>query len=279
MASFRHQSLRFHYLDRGQGLPLVLQHGLGGSAQLVCSLVRPPQGVRLISMDARGHGQSDPPLDAAQFNFYTFADDLRALLDHLGLQRAVVGGISLGAGVGLNLALRFPERVQGLVLIRPAWLNQPNPWNVRMFGLMARLLRAHGPERAQALFVQTEEYRETLRRYPDTARSLALQFTGPHAQWAAARLEAFAQAVPWPDRKALGTIHVPTLVLANRLDPVHPFEVGEALARAIPGAELREITSKSVNAPQHTRDVQRHLEEFLRRHFSPGPGAASPAAG
>lgn len=267
MPSFSHQSLRFHYLDRGQGLPVVLQHGLGGSAQLVCSLVRPPPGARLISMDARGHGQTDPPLDPAQFNFYTFADDLRALLDHLGLERAVVGGISLGAGVGLNLTLRYPDRVQGLVLIRPAWLDRPNPWNVHMFGLMARLLRKHGPERARALFLQTEEYRQTLAQYPDTAQSLALQFTGPHAPWAAARLEAFAQAVPWPDRQALSSIRVPTLVLANRQDPVHPFEYGEALARAIPGAELHEITPKSVNAVQHGRDIQRHLEEFLRRQF------------
>lgn len=271
MPSFRHQSLRFHYLDRGQGLPVVLQHGLGGSAQLVCGLARPPLGVRLISMDARGHGQTDPPLDPAQFNFYTFADDLRALLDHLGLERAIVGGLSLGAGVGLNLALRFPERVQGLVLIRPAWLDRPNPWNVRMFDLMARLMRKHGPERGRALFLQSDEYRQTLQQFPDTARSLALQFTGPYAQWAAARLEAFARAVPWPDRSGLTRIRVPTLVLANRLDPVHPFELGEELARCIPGAELREIASKSVSALQHGRDVQRHLEDFLRRHFDLRP--------
>ena len=63
---------------------------------------------------------------------------------------------------------------------------------------------------------------------------------------------------------------MPTLVLGNRLDPIHPFEYAEDLARAIPGAELREITSKSISLEQHGADVQRHLDDFLRRRFSGG---------
>lgn len=267
MPTFRHQSIRFHYLDRGAGLPLVLHHGLGGSAQLLCSLLRPLTGVRLIAPDARGHGQTDPPTDPAQFNFYTFADDLRALLDHLGLDRAVVGGMSLGAGVALNLALRFPARVQGLVLIRPAWLDRPHPWAAHMFELMARLLRQHQPPQARALFLQTEEYRQTLQQYPDTARLLALQFSAPQPQWAAARLEAFARAVPWPDCADLKAISAPTLVLGSRLDPIHPFESAQQLARAIPSAELHEMTTGPLDSPQHSHELHLHLSQFLQRHF------------
>jgi pimeloyl-ACP methyl ester carboxylesterase len=174
----------------------------------------------------------------------------------------------MGAGVALHLALHFPERVLGLVLSRPAWLDAPHPWNVRMFGLVARLLREHGAKRGQELFKQTEEFRETLRQWPDTANSLALQFSAPRAEESAAKLEAFAHDVPSHDRREWARLRVPTLVLANRLDPVHPFEFGEELARRIPGAVFQEITSKSVSVIQHGRDVQRHLEEFLRRHFA-----------
>jgi pimeloyl-ACP methyl ester carboxylesterase len=56
---------------------------------------------------------------------------------------------------------------------------------------------------------------------------------------------------------------VPTLVLGNQLDPIHPFEYAEALARAIPGAEFGEITSKSVSVPRHQAEVQQALERFL----------------
>jgi hypothetical protein len=56
---------------------------------------------------------------------------------------------------------------------------------------------------------------------------------------------------------------VPTLVLANRRDPIHPFEYGEALAQAIPGAEFKELTSKSVSRERHESEVQQFLEYFL----------------
>ena len=64
------------------------------------------------------------------------------MLNHLGLTRAVVGGISMGAGMALNAATRYPERVAGLVLARPAWLDRPMPRRtVRLFDLLAGLLR------------------------------------------------------------------------------------------------------------------------------------------
>jgi hypothetical protein len=58
---------------------------------------------------------------------------------------------------------------------------------------------------------------------------------------------------------------VPTLVLANHHDPIHPWEFGQELAREIPGALLREITAKSLNLEQHTRDVQAALDTFFER--------------
>ena len=62
----------------------------------------------------------------------TLADDLIGLLDHLGIEQAVIGGISLGAAVAVNVALRYPERVLGLVLSRPAWIDGPLPENVAL---------------------------------------------------------------------------------------------------------------------------------------------------
>ncbi len=65
------------------------------------------------------------------------------------------------------------------------------------------------------------------------------------------------------------TINVPVLVLANRQDPIHPFEFGETLAREIPNAEFNELTPKSVSVDRYRMDVQRFLLEFLAKHFAP----------
>src|SRR5262249_57034897 len=99
--------------------------------------------IRLLCLDARGHGQTQPLGDPSALTFDVFADDLVALLDCLGIGQAIIGGISMGAGVALNIAVRYPERVAGLVLSRPAWLDGPMPpENVARYAAIARLLRA-----------------------------------------------------------------------------------------------------------------------------------------
>jgi pimeloyl-ACP methyl ester carboxylesterase len=189
-------------------------------------------------------------------------------MDHLQIPRAIVGGISMGAAIALNFALRYPDRVLGLVQSRPAWLDAPNPWNARMFSLIADLIRAHGRVKGKQVFLLTEDYHETLRRWPDVAASIAAQFDNPQVEASAFKFERIITDTPSRDRREWAGIRVPTLILANRRDPVHPYEYGEVMARLIPGAQLRELTSKSVSLEQHNADVQRHVEEFLKRHFA-----------
>jgi pimeloyl-ACP methyl ester carboxylesterase len=261
-----HDLIDFHYEDTGSGVPFFFQHGLGADVSQPFGLFKPPAGIRLLAFDARAHGKTKPvgPLD--KIRLATFADDLLALMDQLNIQRSVVGGISMGAAIALNFALRFPNRVVGLVLSRPAWLDRPNPWNVHMFSLVARLIREHGPERGQVLFKETPEYAETLRSFPDVAKSLCGQFENPQARDHASSLDRIPRDTPCKDRQEWGFIRVPTLVLANRHDPIHPFDYGEVYARLIPGAEFKEITAKSISVEQHGRDVQRFIEDFLKRH-------------
>jgi pimeloyl-ACP methyl ester carboxylesterase len=270
MPTFNHHGIDFYYEDTGSGLAFVFQHGLGGDVTQPLGLFQPPTGVRLLAFDARAHGRTQPAGDLERLHFDTFAEDLLALLDHLHIDRAVIGGISMGAGIALNFALRFPQRTLGLVLSRPAWLDAPHPWNVRMFTLISGLIREHGAKKGQELFRQTDEFRDTLRQWPDAAHGLALQFDSPQAETNAVRLERIIKDSPCRDRREWASITVPTLVLANRLDPIHPYEFGEEYARLIPNAELREITSKSVSIERHGADVQRELEEFFRRHFAIG---------
>lgn len=266
MPYFSRDGITFHYRDTGgTGTPFFFQHGLGADVSQPFSLFLPGTGTRLIAFDARGHGATTPLGGAGELRFNRFADDLRELMDHLKISRGVIGGISMGAGVALNFVTRFPKRTLGLVLSRPAWLDRPHPWNVQIFSLISRLLNEHGAKAGQEKFRRTAEYHDTLERWPEVARSLAEQFESPHAQETACRLESIITDTPCADRSLWRAISVPTLVLANRHDPIHPWEFGEELAREIPGALLTEITAKSIDVDQHAKDVQAALESFLER--------------
>jgi pimeloyl-ACP methyl ester carboxylesterase len=142
MASFVSDGLHFNYAIRGVGPNAFLfQHGIGGTLAQPLRFLRPSDGkescldeelptgaqpFRLAAFDFRAHGAT-PLGDPEKLRLDVFADDLIAFLDHLQLQTAVLGGISMGAAVALQAALRYPERCQALVLCRPAWLNVPCP--------------------------------------------------------------------------------------------------------------------------------------------------------
>lgn len=102
----------------GNGEPVVvLGHGFGGSARNFRPQARAlSRSCRVILFDARGHARSDAPADADAYEPEHFVEDLRRVLDAAGVERAVVGGLSMGTGIALRFALRSPERVRGLLL-------------------------------------------------------------------------------------------------------------------------------------------------------------------
>jgi pimeloyl-ACP methyl ester carboxylesterase len=265
MPFFTHAGIHFHYRVTGEGTPFAFQHGLGGDVNQPFGLLQPPPGFRLLAFDCRAHGETRPLGPPEQISLAAFADDLLALLDRLGIGRCVVGGISMGAAVALNFAVRFPKRVRGLVLSRPAWLDGPMPRNVRVYAEIARLIRRHGARRGRELFQTSPDYLDTLRESPDAAQSLLGQFDHPRAEETVVKLERIPQDAPCRSLRELEALAVPTLVLANRQDPIHPYDYGETLARTIRGAEFGELTPKSVSKERHAADVQRRLTEFLLR--------------
>ncbi len=268
MPFMMHDGLAFHYREQGQGVPFIFQHGLGGDVNQTFGIFTPPPGFRLITMDCRAHGETRPLGDPLKLGFCAFADDLVTLMTYLNIRQAVVGGISMGAALALNLALRFPERVRGLVLSRPAWLDRPNPENLELMGVIAQLIRQYGAKGGLERFKRSPAYANVLRLSPDAANSLVGHFEHPRAEETVMKLERIPHDAPNHDWQEWASIRVPTLILANRQDPVHPFEYGERLAQVIPGAEFKELTPKSLSKELHIRDVQVAVEAFLVRHFS-----------
>src|SRR5258708_6138124 len=121
MQSFRHDGIDIAFLDEGEGEPIVLVHGFASNAQVnwvypgwVATLSK--AGRRVIALDNRGHGASSKLYDPAAYHSVRMADDVRALLDHLGLGRADVMGYSMGARITAFFAQVHPTRLRRAVL-------------------------------------------------------------------------------------------------------------------------------------------------------------------
>jgi pimeloyl-ACP methyl ester carboxylesterase len=121
MQRFRHDDVEIAYLDQGEGEPIVLVHGFASTATV--NWVNPgwvdvltKAGRRVLALDNRGHGASTKLYDPAAYHTDLMAEDVRALLDHLGLARADVMGYSMGARITAFLALQHPARVRSAIL-------------------------------------------------------------------------------------------------------------------------------------------------------------------
>jgi pimeloyl-ACP methyl ester carboxylesterase len=117
---------RLEYTEFGSGERwVVLVHGqlMPRSMHDPLARVLASHGNHVVTVDLLGHGRSDRPEDPREYSMTAFAEQVVGLLDHLGAERAVVGGTSLGANVSLEVAALAPERVQGLLLEMPVLDN------------------------------------------------------------------------------------------------------------------------------------------------------------
>lgn len=105
------------YEVHGDGPPLVLSHCLGGSRALWTQQIPALAAAhRLVLWDCRGHGESGAPAMRSAYAVMRFADDLAGLLDHLGIEKAHIGGLSMGGGISAGFAIAYPERVDRLII-------------------------------------------------------------------------------------------------------------------------------------------------------------------
>lgn len=250
---------------RGEGLPFLFLHGLGGSSTQGLGLLDPLEGVCQILPDLRGHGETElGPVE--ELSFSAMAEDVAALWRSRGLGRVVLGGISMGAAVAVAAALRFPDQVERLVLLRPAWTDAPMAERVRAwYRALAAALRKGSPAALEA----DPAFRE-IRTHEDTAAIFLNAFQDRASLRWPEKYELLPAQRPLGALAELGRLELPALILADRGDPIHPFSYAERYAAALPHSTLLEVPSKGTEYLAYRTAVNRALRNFLSDGRRPG---------
>jgi pimeloyl-ACP methyl ester carboxylesterase len=248
----------------GDGDPVVLLHGLTATRRYVVmgSRYLATHGRRLVPYDARGHGESDPAPERGAYEYSDLAQDLEAVLNGLGIERAAIAGASMGAHTAITFALSRPERVAALVLITPAFDASGRGDEFEEWDALADGLEHGGVEGfVEAWTPPADE------RWRETATLVVRQRLARHRnpQAVADALRVVPRSRPFESLDELERIDAPALVVGSRdeADPGHPLAVAQEYARRLPGARLLvEDEGKSPLAWQGAQ-LSRAIDEFL----------------
>jgi pimeloyl-ACP methyl ester carboxylesterase len=237
--SFTFDDDRLVYTTFGDGdRVVVLLHGQLMSRRMHAPLARQlaSTGYRVVTLDLLGHGDSDRPAESWRYSMTNWGSQVVALLDHLGVDEAVVGGTSLGANVTLEVSVNAPERMLGALVEMPVLDNAVVaglatfapllftarflPYAVRATAWAADLV----PQGRQWVDVVTD----ALHQQPEAMAAMV------HGLF-------FGRVAPPGTTRR--QIRLPTLVIGHRRDPVHPFGDADMLATEIAGATFVEANS------------------------------------
>lgn len=243
---------------QGTGLPVLFLHGLGADSSQCLAPFGSMPGIDLICPDMPGHGLSH----GSDFSFARFADLTIGLLDALGIESAVLGGISMGAAIALRAALQAPERVKGLVLVRPAWIDRAALPHLALVGRVGRWL-ATTPAGAGEKLAADPQYLAVARGNGAAAQSISGLLTRPQAIVSADVLSAMVHDRPFNRLSALDALTCSALVLANDDDPLHPTAVAQDIFAALPVAHYHLVPSRYGDPAIHFAALQSAIAAFL----------------
>ncbi|MNQ48515.1 3-oxoadipate enol-lactonase 2 [compost metagenome] len=231
MSYFENDGCQLHYEDFGHGMPVVLVHGLGSSTRdweyQVPALAA---HYRVIALDVRGHGRSDKPRE--RYSIAAFADDVAALIEHLGLIDVHLVGISMGGMIGFQLGVDRPELLRSLTIVNSGpevkahsprdYLELAKRWTLSRLLSLDSIAKALG--RLLFPLPEQEELRRKIEeRWPQNDKR--------------AYLSALDAIIGWGVRGRLGRILCPTLVITADRDYT-PVAKKEAYVREMPNARL-----------------------------------------
>jgi pimeloyl-ACP methyl ester carboxylesterase len=270
--SFTYDGHRLVFDEYGSGArPLVLLPGLLLPRTMHRNLATAlsERGNRVIVPDLLGHHESDRPPEMWNYAMPLFAEQVIGLMDHLGLDDAVVGGTSLGANVTLETLVAAPERIRGAVIEMPVLDNALVGCALAFTPLLVGLTLG-----APVARLITRALR-VVPRGPIHYLNVGLDWASQDPKPSASYLQGLFFGRIAPPRSERREIQTPALVLGHPRDPVHPFSDADMLVKEMPNARMVEAGSlfeMRVTPRRLTDEVARFLDECWR----PTPATARP---
>jgi pimeloyl-ACP methyl ester carboxylesterase len=264
--SFRSRGQRLAYSIHGQGdRPVVLVPGLLLPARMNTPLAAhlAEGGHRAILLDPLGQGRSARPEDMWRYSMSQHARDVVALLDHLRLDQAVVGGTSLGANITLEVASSAPDRLRGMVLEMPVLDNALVACAIAFAPLLVAVTIGEPLMRVVARMARLVPS-ALVPFNVDVLLDAIRQDPGPSG----AALQGLFFGRIAPHRLDRRTFTAPTLIIGHRRDPVHPFSDAGMLTRELPNARLVEASSILEMRLRPDR-LYGEIDAFLERAWGP----------
>lgn len=227
MPSFHNGPVEIAYLDEGEGEPIFLVHGFASSKNVnwaypawVSTLAK--AGRRVIALDNRGHGESSKLYDPEDYHIGIMAGDVRALMDHLNIERTDIMGYSLGSRISAYIAHREPQRLRSLIL----------------GGLGIGLIEGGGPGENVALALEADSINDVRDPTGRTFRAFADQ-TRSDRRALAACLRGSRRLMT---REEAASITVPTLIAVGTTDDIAGS--AQRLAEVISGSQVLDIPNR-----------------------------------
>jgi haloalkane dehalogenase len=262
--------LRMHYLDEGQGDPVLCLHGEPTWSFLYRKMIPGlAAAARVVAPDYFGFGRSDKPTDAAWYTFERHCAAIAGLVEDLDLRGLTVVVQDWGGPIGLQLAVEQPDRVARLVILNTGVGGGRPPSETWL--RFREVVRAAGGDFQAGRLIRTAAVRGLT---DDVVAAYDAPFPAPESK---AGVLAFPELVPTePEhpntaplmaiREALGSWEKPALVLFGDSDPIFRPEVAEAIARWIPGALPAELVEQAGHFVQEDagEEVAARIVEFLR---------------
>jgi len=249
MPSFHNGSVEIAYLDEGEGDPIVLVHGFASTKNVnwvypTWTSTLAKAGRRVIALDNRGHGESAKLYDSEEYHVGIMAGDVRALMDHLNIERADMMGYSMGGRITAYLGQRNPERLRSAIL----------------GGIGMGLIEGGGPGEnvasaleAASLDDVTDPVGRTFRAFADQTRS--------DRRALAACLRGSRRLMT---REEAAAIAVPTLIAVGTTDDIAGS--AQRLAEFIPGSQVLDIPNRDHMRAVGDRVYKDGVLEFLAKH-------------
>jgi 3-oxoadipate enol-lactonase len=262
MPKTRINSIDIAYHDTGSGPAVVLIHGYPFNRSMWVEQVSAlADSYRVVTLDLRGHGESESSTGASTMKL--MAQDVAALMDELQIDRAVIGGLSMGGYVALAFYELYPERVEKLLLADTRAQADTEEGKATRAAQVQQIL-AEGMTGIVNAMLPKLLSPETVSKQPEIVRRLRDMMMHTSPEGAAGALRGMAEREDQTGR--LSQINVPTLIVVGREDPITPVADSQKMNEGIAGSQLVVIENAShVSNIEQPEQFNRALKDFLSR--------------